>query len=394
MTNHRGNAQLIDFIRETIRARGPVTFEWFMEQALYHPEHGYYSSGRAHIGRGGDYFTNVSVGPVFGELLARQFCEMWETLGRPQSFTIVEQGAQNGDFALDVLRFVSQRMPDFAAGLRYSIVEPFPASRRTIDCRVRWCASLDELEPFCGVHFSNELLDSMPVHLVERQSNAADRENSTGLTSPVYAPQWQEKYVAVNEKGEFVFSTGALSSSGLVLQLRSIASAPALPAPYTTEINLRTADWISAVAHKLTRGYVLTADYGYPRAEYYAPHRSAGTLRCHAQHRVIDSPLSQIGEADITAHVEWTSVAEYAIAAGLQLAGFTDQHHFLTGLVSTLPEGELSQLNRNQLQTLLQPTMLGSTFQFLALSKNAPAKLTGFKFARDPQIALGLHNAP
>ncbi|MFL6539036.1 MAG: class I SAM-dependent methyltransferase [Chthoniobacterales bacterium] len=366
MTKDTGNPQLIKFIRDTIRANGPVTFEWFMEQALYHPRHGYYTSGRAQIGRRGDFFTNVSVGAVFGELLARQFHEMWEALGRPEPFTIVEQGAHNADFAVDVLRFVSRRMPDFAAALRYCIVERFPAPRRSIDCRVRWCASLDELDPFSGVHFSNELLDAVPVHLVRR--------NAAG---------WHERYVAI-ENEQFVFVDGAPTLPA--------ASLPDVPPPYETEINSRTSDWISPIAQKLTQGYVLAVDYGYPRAEYYAPHRSAGTLRCYAQHHVIDSPLSHVGEADITAHVDWTSVAEHAVANGLQLTGFTDQHHFLTGLVSAFPEDELADLNRNQLQTLLQPTMLGSTFQFLVLSKNAPAKLTGLKFARDPQIALGLRN--
>src|SRR5438270_7551356 len=98
-----GDPALVDLIRAKVRRDGPVTFAWFMEQALYHPQHGYYSSGRCAIGRRGDYFTNVSVGPVFGQLLARQFREMWETLGGPAPFTIVEQAANNGDFAADVL---------------------------------------------------------------------------------------------------------------------------------------------------------------------------------------------------------------------------------------------------------------------------------------------------
>src|SRR5213592_3487634 len=121
-----GDAALLTFIRETIRGRGPQSFAWFMQQALYHPEHGYYSSGRCAIGRRGDYFTNVSVGPVFGRLLAAQFAEMWESMGRPDDFVIVEQGAHHGDFARDVLGAVRERAPDFFSGLRYWIIEPFP----------------------------------------------------------------------------------------------------------------------------------------------------------------------------------------------------------------------------------------------------------------------------
>src|SRR3981081_1360925 len=116
---HTGNPDLVAFTRETIRERGPVSFDWFMEQALYHPEFGYYSSGQCQIGRRGDYFTNVSVGPLFGRLLAAQFIQMWEILGRPGDFTIVEQGAHHGEFALDVLEAVREQAPDFFTVLRY-----------------------------------------------------------------------------------------------------------------------------------------------------------------------------------------------------------------------------------------------------------------------------------
>jgi len=117
-----GDQALTDFIRGAIRQQGPVRFDWFMEQALYHPEFGYYSSGRCAIGRPGDYFTNVSVGPLFGRMLAAQFAEMWEVMGRPNDFTIVEQGAHHGEFAHDVLTTTR----DFPTALRYCIIEPFP----------------------------------------------------------------------------------------------------------------------------------------------------------------------------------------------------------------------------------------------------------------------------
>src|SRR3954467_14669117 len=121
-----GNPDLVGFIRETIRRNGPVRFDWFMEQALYHPEFGYYSTGQCQIGRRGDYFTNVSVGPLFGQLLAAQFAEMWDLLGRPDDFVIAEQGAHHGDFALDVLKATRERRPDLFAALHYRIIEPFP----------------------------------------------------------------------------------------------------------------------------------------------------------------------------------------------------------------------------------------------------------------------------
>src|SRR3977135_954800 len=136
---HTGNPDLVAFIREIIRQRGPVTFDWFMEQALYHPEFGYYSSGQCAIGRRGDYFTNVSVVSLFGRLLGAQFAEMWESLGRPGDFTIVEQGAHHGEFAGDVLEEVRQRTPDFFSALRYCVIEPFPIleARQRARCGAR-----------------------------------------------------------------------------------------------------------------------------------------------------------------------------------------------------------------------------------------------------------------
>src|SRR5438045_6156919 len=135
-----------------------------MEQALYHPEHGYYSSDRAMIGRRGDYFTNVSVGPLFGQLLAIQFAEIWERMGKPANFSIVEQGAHHGDFARDVLEFLRQQRPEFFASIGYQMVEPFPKlqdrQRQTLNefgDRVQWRKSFRELDLFVGIHFSNEL---------------------------------------------------------------------------------------------------------------------------------------------------------------------------------------------------------------------------------------------
>src|SRR2546423_8505199 len=172
LTTPNNNAALVEMIREEIRSRGPQSFAWFMEQALYHPEHGYYSSDRAAIGRRGDYFTNISVGSFFGELLSAQFAEIWEQLGKIDNFFIIEQGAHHGQFARDVLESTQRRFPEFFSALRYRIVEPFPVLQdrqsktlQPFSDRVQWRKSLDVVEPFTGIHFSNELLDAMPVNL-------------------------------------------------------------------------------------------------------------------------------------------------------------------------------------------------------------------------------------
>jgi SAM-dependent MidA family methyltransferase len=369
-----GNPDLVEFVRDTIARDGLIPFAWFMEQALYHPEFGYYSSGQCQIGRRGDYFTNVSVGPLFGRLLAAQFAQMWEMLGRPGDFTIVEQGAHHGDFARDILETVRERSRDFFSALHYCVIEPFPVlevrQRETVRDfteKFTWRKSLSDLEPFTGVHFSNELLDSMPVRLVSRDGD----------------DDWKERRVD-RAGGGFVFVATQIDDEKLSHHLGKVPRAGDIY--YETEVNLAALDWMGSVAGKLARGFILAVDYGYPRAEFYAAERASGTLQCRANHGVLSSPLVEIGRADITAHVDWTSIAERAEEEGLSLLGFTDQHHFVTGLLEDCAPRESE---RRALQTLLHPEMLGTRFQYLALGKGVPErKLCGFRFARDARKAL------
>jgi SAM-dependent MidA family methyltransferase len=334
-----------------------------MEQALYHPRHGYYSSGRCAIGRKGDYFTNVSVGPLFGQLMLAQFAEIWEQLGKITNFVIVEQGAHDGQFARDVLQSAQECAPDFFEALRYRIIELFPILRRRqsqmlepFRNKVEWRNSL---EPFTGIHFSNELLDAMPARLI------------SGGT---------EKLVDL-QGDKFLFIERPLSS---------------------TAFNQVALDWVDSVAANLQRGYVITIDYGHSGNEFQ------GSVQVRAQHRHLDSPFEQIGHADITIHVDWTTIARRAEANGLRVAGFTDQHHFLTGIISELVRGAPSGLPtgdwgqsplpdspkaKRALQTLLHPEMLGRAFQVLALAKEVDRdvpRLAGFKFAREAHSALGI----
>jgi SAM-dependent MidA family methyltransferase len=373
-----------------------------MQQALYHPEDGYYSSGRCAIGHRGDYFTNVSVGPLFGQFLAAQFAEIWERIGNSDSrreqridnFVLVEQGAHHGEFARDVLESARERWPDFFAALRYRIVEPFPVLQdrqlQTLtgfEDKIEWRDSIDALDPFTGVHFSNELLDAVPVHLI------CSRGPVARAAAAISQPSWLEKFVT-RAGAEFAFLDQSIADQTLRDHLQKL---PPRPAGYQTEVNLAALDWIDNVSRKIERGYVLTIDYGYSRDEFYAPHRSAGTLQIRAQHHLLQSPFDQIGHADISAHVEWTSIAERAEACGLQVKGFTDQHHFITGILSDLGVGDalsedVDPKGKRALQTLLHPEMLGRNFQILALGKNvdAVAPLAGLKFAREPRSLLGL----
>lgn len=373
---------LVEYIRDRIRQSGPVSFAWFMEQALYHPAHGYYSSGRAAIGRGGDYFTNVSVGPLFGALMATQFAEMWAVLGEPVEFVVVEQGAHDGQLAHDILTAAARSHPRFFAALRYRIVEPFAllrdrqaATLASFTDRIAWSKSLDQLGSFCGVHFSNELVDAMPVHLLRWD----------GM-------EWVERQVNANgEAFEFV----DVSPADELLREHLAQIAAPWTVGYETEVNEAMLSWIDKVAQKLERGFVVVTDYGFSRDEFYAPHRTSGTLQTRARHRVLPSPFHDVGEADLTAHVEWTSLAEQADRSGLALLGFTDQHHFITGLLASRDgaaseDSPMDENSRRALQTLLHPGLLGMKFQFLVLGKNidARADLAGLRFARNAREAL------
>jgi SAM-dependent MidA family methyltransferase len=335
----------VELIRNEIRRRGPVPFAWFMEQALYHPEHGYYSSDRAEIGRRGHYFTNVSVGPLFGQLLAFQFAETWRQLGETDNFVVVEQGAHHGEFVRDVLQFVQPRFPEFFGALRYRIIEPFSKLQdrqsQTLAAfrdRVEWRKTLDELEFFIGIHFSNELLDAMPI----------------------------------NSRDKLV----ALSGDRLTF----------IDSPSTDRTNQSQLDWVASVARKLERGVVLAVDYGFVATEFRE------VIQARAGHRLLDSPFEQIGNADITAHINWTEIAKAGEQNGFRVMGFTDQHHFLTGILAAYPEIVTAAKSKRALQTLLHPEMLGRSFQVLGLSKDVALaeSPSSFKFARNPRQVLGL----
>jgi SAM-dependent MidA family methyltransferase len=388
------NSELVELIRTEIGANGPISFARFMELALYHPERGYYASGRANIGRGGDFFTNVSVGPLFGKLLAAQFVEIWEKLGRPGDFEIVEQGAHDGVFAADVLSALRQSAGDCFAVTSYCIVEPFPIWRerqkknlREFAEKTSWVASVNEIAPFVGIHFSNELFDSLPVHLIV----------SGGVANGATA--WNEKFV------ERSLSAGA--PSGVELRcpgapfefVTSTVNRPDLlpdhlgffPAGFETEVNLAAPKLVSEIAAKLLRGVILTIDYGFPRTEFYSLQRSRGSLQVRANQKKLSSPFQEIGLADISVHVEWTTLAEAAQSSGARPIGFTDQHHFFTGIISTFfPEVKFDASEKRALQTLLHPEMLGRNFQALAMGKDFRETLSGFRFARDSVAALGL----
>ena len=380
-----GSSPLVTLIRDHLRRHGPVPFPWFMQQALYHPEYGYYTSARLRIGRHGDYYTNVSVGSLYGELLASQLIEMWKLLGSPPGFTVVEEGAEDGQLAVDILSAITEESTEAAACIRYTILEPIPEKQLQQRARlepafldkITWLNGLDDLENVTGAFISNELVDAMPVHLVLYQDEA-----------------WSELWVDITAKN-FCFVPVKIETPELV-QATDKIPVPVV-SPYQTEVNLAATRWIQAVSRRLERGFVLIVDYGFPRDVYYQPERTEGTLSCYSRHRRSYNPLERPGEIDLTAHVDFTSLAEAGEKASLRVAGYVDQHHFMVGAAESrllaferaVETGELTSARKafiGPYRTLMHPGNMGMAFKFLLLAKGlreAP-QLSGFKYASAP----------
>ncbi|HID50384.1 MAG TPA: SAM-dependent methyltransferase, partial [Chromatiales bacterium] len=285
---------------------------------------------------------------------------------------ILEAGAGSGVMAADLLAELE------ASGIgpvRYSILEV------SADLRARQRATLQQRNPaalervewlnawpeeFTGVVLANELLDAMPVHRVIRDGNG-----------------WRECCVG-SEPDRFVWRSGELTVPELQARLDAIEAGGALPDGYVTEINLAAEDWIRTLAGHLAQGLVLLIDYGFPRREYYHPERRQGTLMCHYRHRAHDDPFYLVGLQDITAHVDFTAMADSALAAGLKVAGYTTQAHFLlgsglTGLAAETDADAETQLGlANQVRRLTLPQEMGELFKVMALTKNLAANLPGF----------------
>lgn len=340
-----------------------------MELALYDPEDGYYGSGRAVVGRAGDFLTSVSIGAVFGELLAGQFIEMQAVLGGNGPFVIVEQGANDGRFARDVLGGLAG-----ASGISYVIVEPFAVLRERQAATlagfdVRWVESLDALPRFEGVHFSNELFDALPFDVIR----------STGSG-------WVEMRVGWSG-GKFCWEAGNPVSTGL----------PVRPEGYLTEIRESHLPVVRAVADRMIRGFMLAIDYGFSAADYVAPHRNEGTLFCYSGHRRDANPLEAPGTKDITAHVNFSQLAGDAADLGFETKGYTDQHHFLVGAASRmLAQADGLEVDRavsrklGAFKTLMHPETMGTQFHALLLSKGIGSSTlpSGFRFARPAAAGL------
>lgn len=347
-----------------IESGGALPFSDFMATALYDSELGYYARETRQVGRGGDFFTSVSVGPLFGELLARRFLREWKSSGAPARWRIVEFGAHDGTLAADILGAISRLVPSAFAALEYVIPEPLPrlraAQRETLagfPGKVRFASEVGEIsaDPLPGVAFGNELLDALPFHVVEWEKNG-----------------WRECRVALGADGEFIWETNhAITDPSLLAALTELGGD--FPDGYRTEVRTNYRDFLAPLTRCLSSGLLLWPDYGFARPELYHPDRKTGTLRTFSKHRAAENPLATPGEIDITAHVDFTAVAEAAISLGCRPLTFRNQGAWLTEiardwLISLESRPDMAALR--QFQTLTHPAHLGGSFHVLELSWN------------------------
>ncbi len=317
------------FILEQIRQQGEtgLSFADFMQHCLYHARYGYYMQERERIGKKGDFYTSTSVHHLFGVLLARQLAQMFEILATPR-FTVVEQGAGEGHLAFDVLNELKRRKPELYAVLDYCIIEISPDNRKrqahilAEHTCVRW-TTLEQVGPVRGCFISNELIDAFPVHVVEKHAGT------------LYEVRVTEDDGAFAEK--LFPAPDALKQHFKDLGVEPVEGNRA-------ELCPAAARWMQQVAGTLEQGFVITVDYGYPAIELYAPFRRSGTLMCYTQHTANDNPYQNVGQQDITAHIDFTLLEQAGAQAGLAPLYFAEQYRFLMGL------GFIEELMRLQAQ--------------------------------------------
>ena len=362
----RHSAQLSEYIRRDIVERGGwISFARHMELALYAPGLGYYTAGAHKFGEAGDFVTAPELSPLFGRSVARQVAEIM-VHSAPH---ILELGAGSGKLAADMLGELERlgSLPD-----SYAIMEVSADLRarqqallrdrmpQLID-RVHWLDTLPE--KFSGAIIANEVLDALPVHLVHwRDSALSERGMANGDTGFV----WQERVI---------------SDATLLHAAQQIV----VPDDYVSEICLAARGLVNSLASCLEQGVLLFIDYGFGAREFYHPQRNTGTLMCHYRHRAHSDPFFLPGLQDITAHVNFTDIAECGVDAGLELLGYTSQAFFLINcgiaelLQDTSPENLRDYLPLSaQLQKLTSPAEMGELFKVIALGKKVAGPLRGF----------------
>lgn len=353
-----------------------MSFYEYMQACLYHPQFGYYMQQRPKIGKAGDYYTSVSVHPVFAETIARfvaNACKQW---GKPVA--LCEMGAGTGSFARSFLDAIKTHDSAAYDEMTYFIIEKSPYHRGLqTDAlaehgdHVSWLSDLSELDGFEGIFFSNELVDAFPVHVVEKQNG-----------------QLYEVFVTLDEAGdtfkETLLPLGNRGSNRDILNYLeryelTVSDGQRLEVPLDAE------QWATEVSRRMASGLWLTIDYGYTHDELLAPHHRRGTILCYDHHHVDDKPLERPGQKDITAHVHFEPIITRAQSNGWQNVRLCHQHEFLlsAGILDLLREhqardpflDETAKKNR-AIRQLITPEGMSAAFRVLVLAKGVPETVT------------------
>jgi SAM-dependent MidA family methyltransferase len=374
-----------------IKCEGPVTFRDFMQAALYDPKHGYYNTDAEKIGPSGDYYTSSNVHYAFGAVLASAIVELLSEI--PPAYgppTIVEAGAGTGQLASDILGAMREEHPEIFDRLNYIVVEASPAMRArqqqalaASGDRVTW-RSLDEMAdaPICGIVFSNEMIDALPVHCVrmkhgilEEMCIRVDPDETLRQSAP--APGMDPRKAEFSD-GHLALEWRAPSTPRLREYLERCGVT--LAEGQKAEINLEAIDWLVKAAGVLKTGFLATIDYGDVAGHLYGPDRFGGTLRSFYRHRLTDSVLERVGEQDITASVNFTALVEYGADCGFEMVSYHRQVDFLmrNGLIDRLAAigepGSAAADNfkeRIALKNLFVPGGVSDNFRVLIQRKNS-----------------------
>ena len=370
-------------IRREIENRGVISFARFMELALYCPESGYYERKGDNVGRAGDFITSVSIGSLFGELLACQFAEWLEEWPMADGrWPIVEAGAHDGKLAADILNWLQTHRPELFSKIEYWILEP-SANRQAWQketlkafSNVRWLSqsSHPAIQSSNGILFSNELLDAFPVRRL-----GWDAKEKSWFEWGVALAGEQFRWARLPERwlpaGEFATPAGKMPALQLPSSILHLPSSllDVLPDGYTIETSPAAENWWRAAAGILQRGKLLAIDYGFTAEEQFSPARVNGTLRAYHRHRVSDDLLAQPGEQDLTAHVNFTAIQQAGEAAGLKTEQLSSQPQFLTRILGRAAKDAsfagLDAKRIRQFQTLTHPEHLGRAFRVLVQSR-------------------------
>jgi SAM-dependent MidA family methyltransferase len=371
---------LREVIADEIRRAGPIPFSRYMELCLYCPGLGYYARPREQFGKAGDFYTSSDVHAVFGRLLARHFDEMWRAMGAPPQLEIVEMGPGRGLFAQDVLDWADKKFWDFRDALTYRMVEGSASLRdrlhgqfaeRIANAKVSVHGSIEELPPSqpATIVFGNEFFDALPVDIIGEDGElrvAYDNGRFVEVFATANASELEylDRYAVHPGDGERV------------------------------EARLRDRDFMSKIATRIERGFLVLIDYGYTREQLLAGmHR--GTIMSYRRHTAGDSPYNAPGEQDITAHVNFTALREMGQDAGLENLGLLTQAQFLMGIgepnqfADAFEDATLPQEHAKvalQLKHLVMPEGLGETFDVLIMKKGVDkdkaTQLSGLKYRR------------